>query len=159
MRGSAVCARRALQPVRLAEHTPHRANSCEGIGLPPEPPPVPGKRAPCSLRVEFQLHAAFITCTIPLAHDMCPDLAGGTVFGNFFKEVTMRIEKEAKPRCEFIDLQPARKHPVDVLDAVAKREGQLLHSGRSGFANVITADGDGMEARHMPSCKLNGVGD
>ena len=40
--------------------------------------------------------------------------------------------------------QAAAHAPFDVFDAVAQGEGQFLNRGRSRFANVIAADGDGL---------------
>ena len=45
--------------------------------------------------------------------------------------------------------QAALERPVDVLDAVAQRERQFLHRGRSGFADVIAADRNRIEARDV----------
>ena len=69
----------------------------------------------------------------------------------------MGIEEEAQPGSEIIDLQPAAQSPLHILHPVIKGEGQLLQRRRTGLANVISADGDRVEARSEERSELDGV--
>ena len=74
-----------------------------------------------------------------------PDAASGAVLGDFFEEIVVRVEEERELRNESVDVHAATHAPFNVLEAIAQSEGQFLNGGRAGFANVIAADGDGIE--------------
>src|SRR5579864_7776361 len=93
----------------------------------------------------------------PLLHHLVPDLARSTIFGNLFEEIIMRVEEKAEPRAKFVHLKPSTPRPFHVLHAVVKRERQLLQRGRTGFANVISADRNGVETRRELRAKLKRV--
>src|ERR1700722_19978259 len=59
----------------------------------------------------------------------------------------MSIKEEAQPRREIIDMQAPAERPFHVLHAIVEGEGELLQRRRTGLANVISADRDGVEAR------------
>jgi len=47
--------------------------------------------------------------------------------------------------------------PFDVFEAVAQGEGQFLDGGRAGFADVIAADGNGVELGRVLDAELERV--
>ncbi len=57
----------------------------------------------------------------------------------------MGVEEEGKLRAEFVELEAAPQCVFDIFHAIAKGEGQFLDGGGAGFADVIAADGDGVE--------------
>src|SRR5579862_3978179 len=75
-----------------------------------------------------------------------PNFSCGAILRDLLEEIIMGIEKEAQPRAEFVNLKAASACPFDVLDSVIKREGQFLQGRRSCFANVISADRNGVES-------------
>ncbi len=105
-----------------------------------------------------KLQTALVFRTVAVAHDRGPKAARRPVLRDFFEQIVMRVEEEAQARGKLIDCQAARERPIHVLDAVAQREGQFLHRRRAGFANVIAADRNRVEARRMTGGKLDGVG-
>src|ERR1039458_10425929 len=76
-----------------------------------------------------------------------PDLPGRAVLRKLLEEIVVRVEEEAEARTELVHVEPATARPLDVLHAVVDGKCQLLKRGRAGFANVITADRNGVEAR------------
>ena len=99
----------------------------------------------CVLRAEAVFHQAI------------PDLARGAVLRDLFEEIVVRVEEEAEARPEVVDVEAAAARPLDVFDAVVDRESEFLQRGRSGFANVVAADRDGVEARRKFRSELEGV--
>ena len=71
----------------------------------------------------------------------------------------MGVEEKRKPRRELVHLPGRGEGALHVLDAVAQREGQFLNRGRAGFADVIAADRDRIEARRVLGAELDRVGD
>ena len=90
---------------------------------------------------------------------LIPDAARGAIFGDFLEEIVVRVEEKGKARREIVDVQAAAQRPFDIFDAVAQREGELLNGRRAGLANVIAADGNGIELRRVLGAELDGVGD
>ena len=68
----------------------------------------------------------------------------------------MRVEEEAKTRCERVDVKTAVASELDVGDAVSEREGELLRGCRTGFANVVPADADRVELGRLLLRPLRG---
>ena len=54
----------------------------------------------------------------------------------------MRVEEEREPRSELVDVEPRFDRGLDVSHAVAQRERDFLHGGRSGLAHVVTGNGN-----------------
>src|SRR6185437_16343652 len=98
------------------------------------------------LGVKTQLPAPLVSGAVAIAHHVRPDLARRAVFGDLFEEVVMSVEEEAQPPGEIVDSKAALQCPVDVLDAVAQGKRKFLLSGGPRFANVIPANGNGIEA-------------
>ena len=88
-----------------------------------------------------------------------PDAASGAILGDFLEEVAVRVEEKGELRDESVDVHAAANAPLDVFEAVAQREGQLLNGGGASFANVVAADGNGVELRRVLDCELEGVDD
>src|SRR5207302_793487 len=90
-------------------------------------------------------------------HQPVPDLARGTELGNLLKKVIMAVEEEAQPGAEIVYVQPAAARPFHVLHAVINGECQLLERRGTSFADVVSADGDGVEPGREPGAKLKCV--
>src|SRR5208283_48088 len=94
-----------------------------------------------------------------ILHHLSPNLAGSTILCDFLEEVVVRVEEKAEPGTEFVYVESATECPLNVFHAVVEGEGQFLQRGRAGFANVITADRDRIEARRELRSELKGVDD
>ncbi len=116
-----------------------------------------GQRDAGSLGVEAHQTGAVIFRTEPVFHQAIPDLARGAVFGNLFEKIVVRVEKEAEPRPEVVNVEAATARPLDVFDSVVDGEREFLQRRRSGFADMIAADRDGVEARRKLRSELKGV--
>ena len=108
---------------------------------------LPGKRAARRLGMESQLQTALVSRAEAVAHKLSPERSRRTVLRDLFEEIVVRVEKEAQARREVVDCQPALERPFHVLDAVAQRKRQFLHGRGTRFPDVISADGNGVEAR------------
>ena len=95
-----------------------------------------------------QLPALFVLGAEAVAHQFGPDFARRAVLRDLFEEIVMRIEEEAEAGSETIHGKAAFERPIDIFDAVAQSECQLLHGGGSSFANMIAADGNRIETRN-----------
>src|SRR3984957_20686317 len=82
-----------------------------------------------------------------ILHHPIPDLACRPVLGDLFKEIVVRVEKETEARAEFIYIKSTASRPFHIFHAVIQRESKLLERGRARLANVISADGNRIEAR------------
>ena len=99
--------------------------------------------------METQLPRRFLAGAVLVPHRLGPQHAGRPVLGDLLEDVVVGVEEEAEPRREGVDVQAARQAGVDVVEAVGQREGQLLHGGRAGLADVVAADADRVPLRHM----------
>ena len=90
-------------------------------------------------------------------HDLVPDAARGAIFCNFLKEIVVRVEEEGESRSKLIDVEAAAHAPFDILHAVAQGESKFLNRRRAGFANVVAADGDGIELRSVLDAEFERV--
>ncbi len=88
---------------------------------------------------------------------MRPDFARGPVFRHFLKQIAVGVEEETQARGEFIHVHAGALDPLHVFNSVAQGEGQLLHGRRARFANVVTADGDGIPTRNLARPKGDGI--
>ena len=61
----------------------------------------------------------------------------------------MGVEEEGQSWREAVDVEAAGQHEVDVAERVGEREGDLLGSGRTRFADVVAGDGDRIPPRHL----------
>src|SRR6267154_94920 len=128
-----------MQRLRAAHNRRKRLHSGSDdvvVGL------LSGERATGRLRVEAKSRGARQFRSESLGHRLVPDAARGTVFRNLFEEIVVRVEEKRQGRREIVDGEPAADAPFDVLDSIAQGERQLLNRGRSGFANVVAADGN-----------------
>src|SRR3954470_19172983 len=78
-------------------------------------------------------------------HQAIPDLARGAIFRDLFEEIVMRVEEEAEARTEVVYVESATFCPLHVLDSVVNGERQLLQRSGAGFADVVSADRNGVE--------------
>src|SRR5260370_42301729 len=95
--------------------------------------------------------------SITLTHQSGPQSPSCTKFSNFLKEVIMHIEEEREAWGKFIDLQATYQCSIYIGQTISDGKGQFLHSGRSGLANMVAADTDGIPARHMARPELNSI--
>src|SRR5580658_5682597 len=118
-----------------------------------------GKRHSGGLRMEAQQPGALVLRAETVFHHAVPNLPGGTVLGDLFEEIVVRVEEKTQSGAELVNVKPATARPLYVFDAVVERERQFLQSRRSSFPNVISADGNGVEARRELRAELEGVDD
>src|SRR5438477_10942371 len=71
----------------------------------------------------------------------------------------MRVEEERDARREIIDGQARLERRVYICQPVRKGESYLLHSGRTGLANVIAADRNGVPVGDFAGAERERVGD
>jgi len=69
------------------------------------------------------------------------------------------VEEERQPRRERVHVQALVDGRLDVGDPVGQGEGDFLHCGGAGFADVVPADGYGVPLRHVPGAELEDIGD
>ena len=103
------------------------------------------QRHACGLSVEAKQPTALVFRFEPVFHYLIPDLACGAVLGDFFEEVIVGVEEKAEPWTEVIYVEPSSLRPLDVLDAVIQSESQFLQGSGTCFADVISADRNGVE--------------
>ncbi len=101
-----------------------------------------GQRRAGGLGVEAQRPAARVARLEPILHGARPEAARRAELGHLLDEIVVYVEEEAQPPGEGIGVQAAPHRRVDVGDAVAQRESDLLRSGRAGLADVVARDGD-----------------
>src|SRR6185437_255900 len=92
-----------------------------------------------------------------ILHHPIPDFPGRPVFRDFLEKIIVRVEKETQSRSKIVHIKPAPLGPFDIFNAVVKRERQLLQSRRTRLANVISADGNSVEAWREFRAKLESV--
>ncbi len=74
------------------------------------------------------------------------------------KKSLCELKKKLRRGAKLSTGRPRSMRPVDIFDAVAQGERELLNGGGSGLANVIAADGDRIEARHALGGVFDDVG-
>ena len=84
---------------------------------------------------------------------------GGAELGDFLEQVVVRVEEEGDLRSEVIDEQAGLQGGLHVGDGIGEREGDFLHGGGAGFADVIAADRDGVPTGDLLRAVLEDVGD
>ncbi len=70
----------------------------------------------------------------------------------------MQVEEERQARSEFVDLESALERLLDVADAVGDGEGEFLHRGRAGFADMVAGDRNRVPSRSPLRAELDHVG-
>ena len=117
------------------------------------------ERASCRLCVEAQPEGARILRPEPLTQRARPDASGGAVFRHFFEQIVVRVEEEAEPWREFIDMQPAFDTRLDVCQPIGEGERQFLGGSCARFTDVIAADRDRIPLWHMAGGELDRIDD
>ena len=69
-----------------------------------------------------------------------PDPPRRAVLRDLLEEVDVRVEEEAQPRREVVDVEAAVDRLLDVGEAVLERERELLRGRRSRLADVVAGD-------------------
>src|SRR5579862_7250968 len=90
-------------------------------------------------------------------HQPIPDFSCGAILRDLFEEVIVGVEEEAEARSEVVDIKTAAARPFDVLDTVIDGESQFLKCGRTSFADVISGNGNRIEARSEDGPKLERI--
>ena len=70
----------------------------------------------------------------------------------------MGIEEEGQLRGEFIHLQACLNGSLDIGNGVRQGESHFLDSRGTGFADMVTGDGDGVPARDVFGAELKDIG-
>ena len=96
------------------------------------------KRSAAGLCVQLE-HLPARSGAKRVAHADRPDPARNASQSDVF-DVQSAIEKERKPRPELIDRNSARGKHFRIREPVRERVSSLLHRGRAGFTDVVTAD-------------------
>ena len=94
-----------------------------------------------------------------LGHDLGPHPPGGPVLGHLLEEVVVGVPEEAEPGSERVDVESGGQRRLHVGDPVGDGEGDLLHGRRTGLADVVAGDGDGVPGRQVVCAVGEGVGD
>ena len=72
----------------------------------------------------------------------------------------MDVEEEREPVADVVSAQAtAPDDLLDIGDPVGEGEGEFLRRRRAGLANVVAADRDRVETRHLGRAELDHVGD
>ncbi|GBD11865.1 hypothetical protein HRbin23_01545 [bacterium HR23] len=95
--------------------------------------------------------------TVALPHRPCPDTPCRTELGDLLKKIVVHIEEETQTRSEVVYLEAPLQALLHIGETVGQGEGQFLHGGGASLPNVITADANGVPARHILRGELNGV--
>ena len=90
---------------------------------------------------------------------MRPDPPGRPELRDFFEEIDMGIEKEGELGSERVDVEMARESEFDISETVREGVGELLHSGRAGFPDVVTRDRQRLVVGHLLRAELHQVAD
>ena len=109
--------------------------------------------------MEAQLHRAFLACAVLVAYPPGPDATRGAVLGDLLEEVDVRVEEEAQPRRERVDVEPGCERRLHVREPVGQRERELLRRRRTGLADVVPGDRDRVPAGQLGGGEAHDVGD
>ena len=143
-----------MQRLRAAEH---RGQRLQGHARDVVHRLLRGQRHSRGLRVKAHQPGALVLRAEAFFHHPIPNLAGRAVFGDLLEEIIVRVEEEAEARTELVHIEAAPARPLDVLDAVIQSERQFLQRGRAGLANVVSADGNRVEAGREFRAELESV--
>src|SRR3989454_5640540 len=88
---------------------------------------LPREGGPRGLSVEPHKQAPRALRAVLLPHDGRPNPPRGPELRYLLEEVHRRVEEEAQPRGELVDLEPRLLPELHVSEAVGKSEGQLLN--------------------------------
>jgi hypothetical protein len=118
-----------------------------------------GERASGGLHVGLHPPRALVLRAVAVLHHAGPDATGRAQLADLLEELVVRVEEEREARREEIDIHAALQARLDVLHAVAQREGEFLHRGGAGLADVVAGDRHAVPARHRLTLELDGVDD
>ena len=75
------------------------------------------------------------------------------------KKSLWTLKKKLRPGSEIVHRHAPLDAMPDVFEAVGEGERQLLHRVAAGFADVVSADADGVEPGHVVGGEFDGVDD
>src|SRR5690349_13837370 len=107
--------------------------------------------------MKAQFEAALIASAVTITHDVDPYFPSSAIHCDRFEQVAVGIEQEAEPRRKINDVENAVQGPSDIFNTVPQCEGELLRCCRSGFADMITADRNGVETWGVAGPELDRV--
>ena len=160
-RGSAACAARSAPRARSAAPAPRRSRSCAATA----------RRRTTAESAWIATRTMLFSgcCAVSVEPPVCAWKRSASAFGfvapkrsrmiarpqpprraelrHLLEEVVVRVEEEGEPRAELVRREARRDRRLAVGDAVREREGELLHRGRAGLADVVPGDRDRVPAR------------
>ena len=117
-----------------------------------------GEGTAAGLGVKAKPPALGVSRAEPLAHELCPEAAGGTELGHLLQKVVVGVEEEADLGGEQVYIKPDVDRLLNVFDSVGDCEGDFLDGAAAGFADVISADRYGVPSGQMPGAVEKEVG-
>ncbi len=113
--------------------------------------------APGSLGMKAQFPRPLFLCLVTLLHMPRPDAACSPELGNLLKEIEMGIEEKGETRRKIVNIYPPLHGVIHIAESVKERESQFLGSSGSGLSDVIPADRNGVELRHLHHAEFDNV--
>ena len=116
------------------------------------------ERAAGRLRMEAKLLRPRIGRMKTVFHDPRPQPPGRAELRDFLEKIVVGVEEEREPLAELIDVEPRVDRRLHVRDGVCEGERHFLYGGRTGLADVITADRDRVPVRQLAFAERENVG-
>ena len=111
------------------------------------------------LRVKAKAPGTFIFRFETLFHELGPESARGSEFGDLLEKVIVDVEKETESAGELIHIEPALDRRLHVGEAISERERDFLNSRASGFSDMVARYGDRVPVRNLAGAIVENVGD
>ncbi len=115
-------------------------------------------RASGGLRVEPQPSRPLVLRSELVLHHVGPDAAGRPELRDLLEEIVVGVEEEREAGRKVVHVEAALDRGAHVGAAIGERERELLYGGRSGLADVVPGDGNGVPSRRVPGRVLDRVG-
>ena len=141
---------------------------CAATGSRPAPRPAPGRRRgsgsprgclscseqPAVWAWKRSFHDASVLRAVAVAHAPRPTATRAARYlATSSKRSLWALKKKLSRGAKSSTSRPRARHCLDVVEAVGQREGQLLHGGRAGLADVVAADRHRVPLRHVLACR------
>ena len=104
-------------------------------------------------------HRGLRVLRIELLHELGPKQPSGPELRDLHEQVHADVEEEAEAWRKGVDVEPGIESSANVFDTVGKCVGQLEVNGRARLLNVIAADRNRIESRHVHARVFDDVGD
>ena len=109
--------------------------------------------------MEAELLRAWIRRAETVAHDARPETPRRAILRDLLEKIVVRVEEKREPLPELVHVEPGIDRRLNVRLRIRERERDLLHRGRSGFADVIAANRDRVPVRQLALTERKDVGD